>query len=75
MGNISEFIRQRDLEGHHNEVYFAGKGSYKSRTGGCVSLCFIAIVLVIIYFKVVDELQKNHIKVNTEIVKNDFTKI
>ena len=70
---LRKVISDFDQQPYPTEVNFSNTTSYRSKTGGFLSLIFLTLVIVIVCFKAIDEFEMNHLSVSTSIAKNDFT--
>lgn len=68
-------ISQPDLHPSFLNIKFNGISSYKSKTGGILSIICLAAILGITFFKLLDVFSMNHLSIDTLVDRNDFSLI
>lgn len=62
-------INRLDMQGAPLKLNYNSIETYRSRTGGIISLCYILIAIFIISFKITEVIAKQNITVTQNIIK------
>lgn len=60
---LGECIKSFDNNPSETKLKFNNLQSYKTKTGGCTSIIVILILIFVVFYKIVDMFERNHVYV------------